>query len=221
MGQTFHNPYERLKLESEIVLKQASRELGVEVKIFRPSIVIGNAPATQGGLPSNLLFAFFRMLLVAGVNTAGRNTQIRIRGLPSARFNIVPIEYVAAAITQLSQDNDASGGTFHLVASNPPTQNEVAEIIRADLGLHEFRVLGPGDDFYDPSPIELKLRKMLRPYKEYLGQDVRFDDTVARLALNGHGLYPPVIDDEEIMRLIELAGTPIRHTVCTPGRRVS
>jgi hypothetical protein len=55
MGQEFHNGYERLKLELEIRLKQTCRQLGVDLGIFRPSIVVGGAPSTPGGVPSNLL----------------------------------------------------------------------------------------------------------------------------------------------------------------------
>ena len=48
---------------------------------------------------------------------------------------------------------------------------------------------------------------MLRPYKEYLEQDVEFDYSSTRTLLERQGLRAPVIDYEQINRLIELAGS--------------
>ena len=45
-GQAFHNAYERVKLEAERVIQTASAGWGVDVRVFRPSIVVGAAPAT-------------------------------------------------------------------------------------------------------------------------------------------------------------------------------
>jgi len=152
-----------------------------------------------------LLLAFLRVL-VGVVHTAGsRDILVRIHGLPHARFNIVPIEYVASTIAQLTEDTEAAGGTFHLVAANPPTQKAAAEIVSARLGLRGLRVLDPGEELPDPSPLESRLEKMVHPYKEYLEQDVQFDYSAARALLDRQGLHAPLIDHQEINRLIELA----------------
>ncbi len=66
VGQRFHNPYERVKLESETLMRRAGARLDVDVRVFRPSIVVGAAPATGGARPSNLFFAFVRMVRRAG-----------------------------------------------------------------------------------------------------------------------------------------------------------
>ena len=205
VAQEFHNPYERLKLEAEVQFKPACRELAVELTILRPSIVIGPAPATDGGAPSNLLFTFIRMLMAIAQTVRGRADPVRIRGSARARFNIVPVEYVASAIAELSLEPQAAGRTFHLVAANPPSQNAVAESLRARLGLPGLRVLDPGEELGQPSPLELRLEKLLSPYREYLAQDVRFDDSSTRAILASRGLHAPVIDKREIHRLIELA----------------
>jgi nucleoside-diphosphate-sugar epimerase len=205
VAQEFHNSYERLKLQSEIVFKQACRELEIDLRILRPSIVVGPAPATIGGAPSNLFLAFLRMLIGVARRADSGDTLVRIHGLPHARFNIVPVEYVAAAAAELTKDTEAVGGTFHLVAANPPTQNAVAELVSARLGLRSLRVLESGEELSDPSRLESRLEKMLYPYKEYLEQDVQFDSSAARALLDRQGLHAPLIDDKEINRLIELA----------------
>jgi nucleoside-diphosphate-sugar epimerase len=205
LGQEFHNPYERLKLESEIRLKQACAGLGVNVRIFRPTIVIGAAPVSFGGTPSNLFFAFLRVLMMLARSPDLRRQIVRIKARPQARFNIVPVDYVAAAVEKLSGDPEASQKTFHLAVDNPPTQQMILDMISAQLGLCNLRLLGPEEELTRPSPIESRLSRMMLAYREYLEQEVVFDCSAARHLIRRHGLESPVIDHRELDRLIELA----------------
>ena len=62
-----------------------------------------------------------------------KTCHVRICGLPHARFNIVPVEYVARAIAELAEEPQASGKTFHLVTDDPPTQAEILNMLSAFL----------------------------------------------------------------------------------------
>ena len=201
VGQTFHNPYEGIKLESEQQVAQACRSLGVECKIFRPSIVVGAAPATEGGKPSNLFLEFVRIL--TSVARRAGSQAIRIQGKPDSRFQIVPVEYVAAAIAEIT-DCPAGSGTYHLVASNPPTQTEFLDMLTRHLGVCGARVIEE-TAVSNPSPLEARLARMLAPYRKYLTQDVLFDDACARQWLDRSGISAPRIDTAEIARLVRLA----------------
>src|SRR5262245_34287900 len=205
LGQEFHNGYERLKLELEIRLKQDCRQLRVDLRIFRPSIVVGGAPSTPGGVPSNLFLAFLRLLIAFSCKAGGSNTPLRIQGHPQARFNIVPVEYVAAAIERLTDDPEASGETIHLVAQNPPTQERIVEMMSARLNLHNLHVVNATEELRNRSPLELRVARMLAPYRDYLQQDVQFDDSVARRLLGRRGMEPAVINDRELERFLRLA----------------
>jgi nucleoside-diphosphate-sugar epimerase len=177
----------------------------VEFRIFRPSIVIGAAPATSGGMPSNLFFAFIRALMALTHSRAGLNASVRIQACPQTCFQIVPVEYVTAAIEQLTFHRQASGETFHLVSANPPSQKTVAEMISARLGLNNLHLLESSEELSDPSPLEARLARMLLPYKEYLQQDVRFDCSCTLRLLENRNLQPPIIDIREMDRLVALA----------------
>jgi nucleoside-diphosphate-sugar epimerase len=205
LGQEFHNSYERLKLELEIRLKQNCRQLGVDLRIFRPSVVVGGAPSTPGGAPSNLLVAFLRLLIALSCKAGARNTPLRIQGRPQARFNIVPVEYVATAIERLTDDPEASGKTIHLVAKNPPTQKRMLEMMSARLDLHNLHLVNATEELRNPSPLEMRVARLLSPYRDYLQQDVQFDDSAARRLLGRHRIEPPVIDDRELERFLKLA----------------
>ena len=112
LGQAFHNPYEAIKLESEIALRESCRRMGVDLQILRPSVVIGAEAETQGAHPSSLLFQFIRLTAAFTARADGAAVDVRTQGRPAAHFNIVPIEYVSAAIEALMDRSAATSGTF-------------------------------------------------------------------------------------------------------------
>ncbi len=136
VGQRFHNPYEEIKLESEIALTESCRRLGIDLRILRPSVVIGPESSTQGGTPSSLLYQFIRLAAALSRRRKGDDLAVRIQGRPAAHFNIVPIEYVSAAIEMLAEQPGAAGGTFHLVVTRPPTQEAMLQMITSRLGVN-------------------------------------------------------------------------------------
>jgi nucleoside-diphosphate-sugar epimerase len=210
VGQAFHNPYERVKLESEVALRAAGASHGADVRVLRPAIIVGRAPGTTGGGPSALFFDFIRLAAMLGRLAGGAEVQLRVAACPGAPFNIVPVEYVAAAIAALAEHPAAAGITCHLVTPAPLTQAAMLGMIAGHLGVHGPRLVdGPPPD---PTPFEEQVAAMLAPYREYLQQDVRFDDAVARAALAACGVPPAVLDETAVGHLV-------RAALATPARR--
>jgi 2-alkyl-3-oxoalkanoate reductase len=199
----FHNVYERVKLEAEHAVRAAGRRLGVDVRVLRPSIVVGAAPPTAGGNPSNLFFAFLRLLAARARWPGGAAARLRIEGAPRAPFNLVPLEYVAAAATVLAEHRDAAGGTFHLVVPDAPSQAATLAMLLERIGPCGVSLLdGPPAD---PSSLERQVARMLEPYRAYLRQDVRFDDAQAAAILRRADVARPTLESAEIGRLVDLA----------------
>ncbi len=206
VGQAFHNPYEQVKLESEVAVGKAGAQLGIDVRIFRPSIVAGSAPETPGGAPSHLFFRFIRLVAALALLSKGHKTSLRIEASPHARLNIVPIEYVAGAIVALADHPDGVGKTFHLVVSDAPTQQAVLGIIAARLGMRGISLVDPTLGPLDrPSPLERSVARMLSSYHDYLQGDLRFDDTNSRRLLICCGIRPPGRSSQVVHRLIDQA----------------
>ncbi len=219
VGQGFHNPYERVKLESEATMRQVGRRLGVDVRVFRPSIVVGAAPMTVGGQPSNLFFAFIRMAAALARLANGAEVGLRIAAAPQARFNIVPVEYVAEAIVALAEQPAGHGDTVHLVVSDAPTQDAVLAMIIERLGLRGLSVVDTfGNGLEHASPLERRVARMLAGYREYLEQDLRFDDATARRLLAGCGVRRPTLSADTVHRLIDLALAGPSPERLAPGR---
>ncbi len=208
LGQAFHNPYEQVKLEAEIVLRATALRRGVDLRVFRPSIVVGIAPGTTGGAPSNLFFDFLRLAASLAAVAGGTATRLRIEAAPRAPFNIVPVECVATAIVALADDPGAAGRTVHLVVGDAPTQETMLAMISARLGVRGLTLVdGHREPLRDPTPLERALGRALAPYRDYLLQQVRFDDTVARRCLARLGIASPTLHAPDVARLIDQALT--------------
>jgi nucleoside-diphosphate-sugar epimerase len=205
VGQRFHNAYERVKLDAEIAIRAAGHDRGVDVRILRPSIVVGAAPATSGGDPSNLFFAFIR-LLAALAQWRRDERALRIEAAPAAPFNIVSLDYVAAAAIALADDPGAAGGTFHLVVRDAPSQAAMLAMLVERLGPRGLTLLDAATSpLTDPSPLERRIARMLGPYRAYLTQHVSFDDRAAAARLSAAGVAAPSLAPAEVHRLVDLA----------------
>ncbi|MFQ5989419.1 MAG: SDR family oxidoreductase [Candidatus Methylomirabilales bacterium] len=208
LNQDFHNPYERVKLESEVAIRGAGIRLGIDVRVLRPSIVVGGAPRTAGGMPSNLFFGFIRLAASLAQPANGTEVSLRIEAAPEARFNIVPLEFVAAAVVALAEHPDGVGKTFHLVVSDPPTQQAMLTMITKRLGLRGLLLVDSlGAEI--SSPLERTVARMLSRYLGYLQQDVRFDDATTRRLLDRCGLPGPNLSAEAVNHLIDCALSPV------------
>jgi thioester reductase-like protein len=223
VGQSFHNPYERVKLESELSIRRAGARQGKDVRVFRPSIVVGPAPETMGGQPANLFSGFIRMVAAVATRSNGFGMPLRIAARPDARFNVVPVDYVVEAAVALADHPEGAGQTFHLVVSDAPTQEAMAAMIMVRLGLTGLSVVDSRRvGITDPSPLERKVARMIAGYREYLEQDVRFDDSHARRLLDRCGVPPALLSTAAVHRLIDqaLRGSPAaaRRPACDPSR---
>jgi thioester reductase-like protein len=206
VGQDFHNPYEHVKLEAEMAMRAAGECLGIDVRIFRPSVVVGPAPETAGGQPSNLFFMFIRMMETLARLSRRFEVHLRIEGAPTARFNIVPVEYVARALVALAEHPDGTSKTFHLVVSKAPVQESMLAMIADYFGLSGLSIV---DACRTPltklSTLERQVARLQGPYREYFTQDVQFDDRGARAILDRLGLPRPILDASEVRRIIDQA----------------
>lgn len=118
----FYSKYELSKFEGEQLVQQAKGQLPVSV--FRPGQVVGDSQT--GAIKTfNTLYFPLRLYLTK------RPTIIPIS--PLVRVNMVPVDYVADAITRLTFVPEAAGQNFHLVVpwEKLPTAGEVIEFLRA------------------------------------------------------------------------------------------
>jgi thioester reductase-like protein len=104
-GQRFANTYEQSKFEAEQLVR--SRMADIPCAIYRPSIIVGDS---RTGFTPHFKTLYFPLRLAAKriVSFFPCNGK--------ARLDVVPVDYVADAVTALISRPDTTGETFHLTA---------------------------------------------------------------------------------------------------------
>lgn len=195
-GSGFHNTYEQSKYEAEELLRTRMPDLPIAV--HRPSIVVGDS---RTGATSAWKVLYWPLKVIA------RGYLPVIPYDPQCRLDIVPVDFVAAAVLALSADPSTLGRTFHL-AAGPQRDTTTGELFprifraldrRAPLRVPPaaFRTFIRPALQAVPSP---RLRRTLQAglvYRPYLELRLRFDTAQADAALarsSGAVTCPRVVD---------------------------
>jgi thioester reductase-like protein len=137
VGQTFNNYYEETKYLAELQVRAAA-ERGLRVHVYRPSIVVGHSETgrTQkydGPYPlMRWLYAQGRTALLPDF---GRSRECTV--------NMVPVDFVTAALGYLIANPQRRGSTYHLADPSPLTVRETGDAIGKALGLRVVRMPMP------------------------------------------------------------------------------
>ncbi len=114
----FHNTYEATKAEAEdLVHKEVDG--GFPATVHRPSMVVGDA---RSGAVIHFQIFYFICEFLSGMRTFGLFPR-----LGEATLDIVPNDYVAAAIVAASRNVDTAGSIFHL-CSGPARALRLVEL---------------------------------------------------------------------------------------------
>lgn len=116
----FLSDYEKTKFESEVEVRKSS----FDISIFRPSMIVGES--STGYIKTfNTVYVPLRLYL------NGKLPLIPVS--PSMKINLVPVDYVADAVSDLTFDKRAVNKTFHLTAPSEslPTIKELIKFVKA------------------------------------------------------------------------------------------
>jgi len=193
VGQEFRNPYEQSKYEAERVVRSRARRLPVQ--IVRPSIVVGER--RSGWTASfNVLYAPLKAFVKGGLTA--------LPGEPRAPVDIVPVDYVADAIFELSSaPGDEDNRTFHLVAGRDATTVErLVDLAAGTLHRRAPRLLRPRPYRALLHPLLVRAasergRKALRQMEvffPYLSTRVAYSDRRTRRRLDRAGIEPGSVE---------------------------
>ncbi len=125
--RTFLSNYEQSKFQAEqLVLRQKHT---LPVTVFRPGMVVGDSKT--GYIKTfNTIYTLLRVYFKKRVPIIPLRADFRI--------NLIPVDYVAAAIVNLTFNAKAASHTFHLTAPREtlPTAKEFIEYTRSWAGIH-------------------------------------------------------------------------------------
>jgi thioester reductase-like protein len=202
VGQGFRNGYELSKFEAEGMVSRASARLPVQ--IFRPSIIVGERES--GWTASfNVLYPPLRAFQ-AGAFPA----------LPARRstpVDVVPVDFVADAVFELTGEPAESGEVHHLVAGEQATTvGRLAELASGYFKRRRPRLVHPWLYRRLIHPLVLRStrgrrRRALERTEAlfpYFAMKVRFDNRRTKDRLRRAGLEAPCVDGY-LDRLLDFA----------------
>jgi hypothetical protein len=114
--------------------------------------------------------------------------------------DLVPVDWVAAAITRIVEQPALHGHTYHLTSARPTRVSDIKDVAVTELGLDGVELTGTVPD---PTALESAFLDGLRDYWPYLGGDPAFDARNTRTALPD--FPPPRVDRECLRRLVRFA----------------
>ena len=194
IGQGYRNTYEQTKSEAEALVR--SRLASLPCVILRPSIIVGDS---RTGVTSSFKMMYWPLKIYA------RGLWRTVPGYPDAVLDIVPVDYVAAAVAQLAFDPAAFGATVHLCAG-PRASATIQQV--AQRAMKYFHA--PQPRFVDPRFFFAAVRPLLwlllwgrkrrvlrdgRAYRDYFTMRMQFDTANADRLLAPAGVCPPPVLD--------------------------
>ncbi|MGX1971909.1 SDR family oxidoreductase [Streptomyces kronopolitis] len=167
-GQRLANAYEDSKFRAETLVHKAQGD-GLRAAIVRPSIVVGDER-------TGVVRDYKNIYVVLKLTTEGR-----VRSLPGqyeARLDLVPVDYVADVITEVTHRfEEAAGRTFHAVGA-PLTLRDFSDVL-AEYPPFQVPRFVPATSF-DVARLPRRERsyheRVITLYESYFRRRMSFDD---------------------------------------------
>jgi NAD(P)-dependent dehydrogenase (short-subunit alcohol dehydrogenase family) len=199
-----NNPYFRTKHESERLVRE---EYGRPWRVYRPGIVVGDSRTGEIDKIDGPYY-FFKALQRA---RRALPSWLPTLGIEGGEINIVPVDYVAAAIDHIAHEPGLDGRAFHLTDPHPKSAGEVVNLfakaadapqmtVRLDKDLIEpltgaarsaLRLFPPAKRGVKVAIEQLGLPPEVLAYVDY---PTHFDSCEAEEVLDGSGIQVPPLE---------------------------
>ncbi len=198
------NPYFRTKHEAERLVREDCPRAW---RVYRPGIVVGDSRTGAIDKIDGPYYFFKSLQRARKVLPAWLPTV----GVEGGEINIVPVDYVAAAIDYLAHEDGLDRRAFHLTDPNPRRAGEVINVFAkaADAPRMAWRI---DTDVTEPATGALRTALRLLPGSKravaavlaelglpasvltYVDYPTRFDSLATQEALAGSGIEVPALE---------------------------
>ena len=204
-GQKLDHPYHRTKFESE---KLARTQVKGAWRVYRPAIVVGNSKTGEMDKIDGPYYFFTAIKTIRHYLPEW----VPLIGPELGYTNIVPVDFVAAALDHIAHQPDLDGQAFHL--TNPKSQrsgdvmNAFARAahgpqlaMRVDQRLLNALPKGTLSMLMKLPPVKDVRKTILADFGipegvlEYVGLTAQFDTRDTERALKGSGIEVPPLED--------------------------
>jgi thioester reductase-like protein/short-subunit dehydrogenase involved in D-alanine esterification of teichoic acids len=204
VGQKLTHPYHQTKFEAEKLVRQQAK---VPWRVYRPAIVVGDS---RTGEMDKIDGPYYFFKAIQKVRHA-LPEWFPLVGLEVGRTNIVPVDYVAAAMDHIAHKDGLDGQAFHLV---DPKMAKVGDVMNtfASAGHAPHMVMRVDKRMTDMLPkgvlsyaMKLPALKDIRrsvladmgvpdEVLDYVSLKPKFDARDTRRALEGSGIELPPLE---------------------------
>lgn len=136
VAQDLPTPYHQTKFEAEMLVRSAP---GLRYRVYRPAVVVGDS---RTGEMDKVDGPYYFFPLLAKLAVLPRFTPMVLPD--TGRTNIVPVDYVVAALVELMHADGRDGQTFHLTAPKTVGLRGIYRGVAAVAGLPPLRGSLPG-----------------------------------------------------------------------------
>ncbi|WP_199435536.1 SDR family oxidoreductase [Qaidamihabitans albus] len=137
LGQRFPSAYHATKFEAERLVREQDL---VPYSVYRPSAVVGDS---RTGEMDKIDGPYY--FLPAISRLAALPSRLPLAAPALGATNLVPVDYVVAAMEHLLHLDVPSGSTYHLASPRPQPLNEVYNAFAEAAGAPRVRTAGSGD----------------------------------------------------------------------------
>ncbi len=198
-GQSFRNTYERTRYTAELDVRRVGTDL--PVTIYRPAMVVGD---TRSGEMQTTDGAWRLIQNIVRDTDRPPTIPTTARKWP---FNVVPADYVAAAMHAISLRDDSLGKTYHIVDPAPFSVGTAFRLILQHSG-PAGSVFEIGDKLMQTISRSTALERILGKKErriDELESRALFNSANTQAALRGTGIQcPQLLDYLEV--LVKSAG---------------
>jgi NAD(P)-dependent dehydrogenase (short-subunit alcohol dehydrogenase family) len=204
-AEELDHPYFRTKHDSEGLVR---KEYARPYRVYRPGIVIGDSRTGEIDKIDGPYY-FFRLIKKMRQTLPPWMPTI---GLEGGRINLVPVDWVAAALDHISHKPALDGHTFHLTDPAPRRIGEVLNLfaraghapqmtMRLDARMFGFIPAGVRGAIANLPPVKRVVGVLLRDLgippavMKFISYPTRFDSRETERALKGSKIRLPKLDD--------------------------
>lgn len=207
VGQDFSNDYERSKLESETMVREA--DFIQTPTVYRPAIIIGDAntgmTTTYHGYYAALQLTHTLVQAYPKNETGyvgGQPVRLTLSG--SETKHLVPVDWVSAVMTHVLTHLGLHGQTYHLTPKHPVTTRLIRDVLEQSVGFYGASLIGPREERpADANEAEGLFYEHIRVYNSYWKMDPIFDRTNTEAA--APHLPCPHVGRDLLMKLSRIA----------------
>src|SRR6267154_2944479 len=181
----FRNHYEETKYLAETEVDALKAEL--PITIHRPAVVCGDSRTGETAKYDGIYY------LIHYLRRWPRGLTLLNIGNSDVSLNLVPIDFVIAAMVALAKDDRAIGATVQLADPAPLTTRQLFDEISKAIGGRDSFATAPARIVYPVlrMPLAPKLTGLPHSAVPYFFQEQTYDTTVARRLLEPHGIRCP------------------------------